>query len=77
LWLTGGVDAPSFACHFFHRGTDDRVVTSLHDAAVGAATATRQDAFAAANPNIPLQFRGKGGGTQFFTKNPQSFRRSP
>jgi hypothetical protein len=29
------------------------------------------------NPNIPLQFRGKGGGTQFFTQNPESFRRSP
>jgi hypothetical protein len=77
-WAQGGrMDAQSFAYDFFHRDADDRVVTSLRDAAMGAATATRQDELAAANPNIPLQFRGKGGGTQFFTKNPQSFRRSP
>jgi len=29
------------------------------------------------NPNIPVQFRGTGGGTQYFTKDPQAFRRLP
>jgi hypothetical protein len=52
LWLTGGVDAPSFAYHFFHRDADDQVVASLRDAAMGAATATRQDALAAASKHL-------------------------
>lgn len=29
------------------------------------------------NPNIPVQFRGGGGGTQYFTLNPQAFSRAP
>ncbi len=52
-WAQGSrLDAQSFAHHFFHRDADDPVVTSLRDAAVGAATATRQDELAAASNHL-------------------------
>jgi hypothetical protein len=52
-WAQGSrLDAQSFAHHFFHRDAADAVVTSLRDAAVGVATATRQDELAAASKHL-------------------------
>jgi hypothetical protein len=52
-WAQGSrLDAQSFAHHFFHRDGDDQVVTSLRDAALGAAMATRQDELAAASKRL-------------------------
>jgi hypothetical protein len=52
-WAQGSrLDAQSFAHHFFHRDADDQVVTSLRDAALGAAMATRQDELAAASKHL-------------------------
>jgi hypothetical protein len=52
-WAQGSrMDSASFAHHFFHRDAEDPVVTSLRAAAVGAATATRPDALAAASTQL-------------------------
>jgi hypothetical protein len=60
-WAQGSrLDAQSFAYHFFHRDADDPVVTSLRDAAVGAATATRQDELAAASKHLADAMTNEG-----------------
>jgi hypothetical protein len=60
-WTQGSrLDAHSFAFHFFHSDADDRVVTSLRDAAVGAATATRQDELAAASKHLADAMTAEG-----------------
>jgi hypothetical protein len=64
LRLTGGVDAQSFAHHFFHRDAADQVVTYLRDAAVGAATATRQDKLAAASKHLAGLERARNPATR-------------
>jgi hypothetical protein len=60
-WAQGSsLDAQSFAYHFFHRDAADQVVTSLRDAAVGAATATRQDELAAASKRLADAMTNEG-----------------
>ncbi len=60
-WARGSrLDAQSFAYHFFHSDADDRVVTSLRDAAMGAATATRQDELAAASKHLADAMTSEG-----------------
>ena len=63
-WAQGSrLDAQSFAHHFFHRDAADQVVTSLRDAAVGAATATRQDELAAASKHLAALERTRNPAT--------------
>jgi hypothetical protein len=60
-WAQGSLlDAHSFAYHFFHRDADDQVVTSLRDAAVGAAMATRQDELAAGSKHLADAMTAEG-----------------
>jgi hypothetical protein len=60
-WAQGSrLNAQSFAYHFFHWDAADAVVTSLRDAAVGAATATRQDELAAASKHLADAMTAEG-----------------
>jgi hypothetical protein len=60
-WAQGSrLGAQSFAYHFFHGDAADQVVTSLRNAAVGAATATRQDELAAASKHLADAMTAEG-----------------